>query len=108
MTKIKNIVVAGLAALVLASGCKDEKLNECIAKTKGLESEFEEACDGDYFNVSPYLYTIVKKRDEVWKEASCDQYQAKWTCHADWSSYSFGSYYYHAKLDYGRKGEVEE
>ncbi len=67
---IKNTIITGLVALALATGCKDEKLKECMAKVEPLEEEFEDLCDGDYASAlesGDDLYHLVKKRDEVWK-----------------------------------------
>ncbi len=99
----KIIVPIAVSLLEIVSGCKDVKLKECIAKTESIEQEFEELCDGDYTSTlesGDDLYHLVKQRDNAWKEAGCDQYQARWVCKCDWDSEYLSSYHHYTKLGY--------
>lgn len=107
----KTLISIATVLMGLTSGCKDEKLKECIGKVESLEEEFEELCEGDYASAlesGDDLYHLVKKRDEVWKLSGCDQYQAKWVCKCNWDSEYWGSYHHYTELDYGRKSENKE
>ena len=113
----RPLISIATVLLGLVSGCKDEKLKECMAKTESLEQEFEELCENGLREFRDLdsearieigtdgLYTLVKKRNETWKETGCDQYQARWICRCHRNLDGIPSiHYHHAECDYGVRG----
>lgn len=110
----KTLISIATVLMGLTSGCKDEKLKECMGKVEPLEEVFESQCEkelGKYYDHDPKreevaneLYDLVEKRNKVWDANGCSKYQAQWTCRLV-SVGSLGELNYSAEIGYERKDE---
>lgn len=54
--------------------------------------------------VANELYDLMEKRNKVWDENGCSQYQARWICRLV-SVGSLGEGNYSAEMEYGKREE---
>lgn len=106
-----SLLPVAISLVGLASGCKDEKLKECMGKVEELEKRFESTCEwkSKHYDGSPELnrldhelYEIVGHRNEIWAVSDCGTYQVSWICDYVGKD-SLGSGNYSVDFDYKQR-----
>ena len=108
----KIFLPIAITLIGLVSGCRDEKLKECMGKVEKLEDAFESTCewkskcdDGspDLETLDNDLYEIVAQRNKIWATSSCGAYQARWICdyvgRDSWGGGNYSIDFYYEKIE---------